>query len=166
MDGMMLMARPEHRRYSFMRVVFPKMPLTADAATVKSTAPDAIGFTPEDQSTAAARTYKVRLQGHDKRGVPALACQGSGMADACAANGVSQTMARILIVEDEPLIRMVSAEILREAGFVVDEAASAAEGMDIFNSQAETLDAAIIGTYVIDGDQVIGTALPLADLLK
>lgn len=67
-------------------------------------------------------------------------------------------MARILIVEDEPLIRMVSAEILREAGFVVDEAASAAEAMDIFNSQAEPLDAAIIDIGLPDRQGDVLTA--------
>jgi DNA-binding response OmpR family regulator len=35
----------------------------------------------------------------------------------------------VLLVEDEPLIRLVTAETLGDAGFVVEEAANAAEAM-------------------------------------
>jgi DNA-binding response OmpR family regulator len=43
--------------------------------------------------------------------------------------------ARILLVEDEPLISMMTAEMLEDAGFVAEEAATAAEAMSKLTSQ-------------------------------
>jgi two-component system, response regulator PdtaR len=40
----------------------------------------------------------------------------------------------VLIVDDEPLIRMDAASLLEEAGFDVNEAGSADEAIDILNS--------------------------------
>ena len=40
---------------------------------------------------------------------------------------------RILLVEDEPLISMVTAELLSDAGFAVEEAATATEAMAKLN---------------------------------
>jgi DNA-binding response OmpR family regulator len=48
---------------------------------------------------------------------------------------------RILLVEDEPLISMTTAELLADAGFAVEEAATAAEAT---NKLAERFAAAII----------------------
>jgi DNA-binding NtrC family response regulator len=52
--------------------------------------------------------------------------------------------ARILVVEDEPLIRMIAVEALQDAGFGVAEAASAAEAMAHLVGDDLRFDAAII----------------------
>jgi DNA-binding response OmpR family regulator len=57
----------------------------------------------------------------------------------------------ILLVEDEPLIRMVTAEMLRDAGFSVQEAATAAEAMAKLNAAALDFEAAIIDIGLPDG---------------
>jgi|ERR1700746_3933096 CheY-like chemotaxis protein len=46
----------------------------------------------------------------------------------------------ILVVEDEILIRLVIADYLRECGFKVYEAASAAEAIEIFHSNRAMVD--------------------------
>ncbi len=46
----------------------------------------------------------------------------------------------ILVVEDEILIRLVIADYLRECGFKVYEAASAAEAIEIFHSNRAAVD--------------------------
>lgn len=48
---------------------------------------------------------------------------------------------RILLVEDEPLISMMTAEMLDDAGFAVEEAGTAAEAM---NKLTEPFTAAVI----------------------
>jgi DNA-binding response OmpR family regulator len=50
----------------------------------------------------------------------------------------------ILLVEDEPLIRMVTAEMLCDAGFSVEEAATAAEAMAKLNAAVAGFEAVII----------------------
>jgi DNA-binding response OmpR family regulator len=52
--------------------------------------------------------------------------------------------ARILVVEDEPLIRMIAVEALLDAGFEVGEAANAAEAMAHLDRGDVRFDAAII----------------------
>src|SRR4051794_19635560 len=42
---------------------------------------------------------------------------------------------RILLVEDEPLISMTTAELLSDSGFVVDEAATAADAIARLSDQ-------------------------------
>jgi two-component system, response regulator PdtaR len=43
----------------------------------------------------------------------------------------------VLVVEDEPLVRMVAAEGLEDAGFEVLEAESAADALDILNRRPD-----------------------------
>jgi CheY-like chemotaxis protein len=43
----------------------------------------------------------------------------------------------VLVVDDEPLIRLVAAETLRDEGFTVYEAADAAEALDVMAHHAE-----------------------------
>ncbi len=64
--------------------------------------------------------------------------------------------ARILVVEDEPLIRMIAVEALLDAGFGVDEAANAAEAMAHLGGGALRFDAAIIDIGLPDrpGDRL------------
>lgn len=50
----------------------------------------------------------------------------------------------ILLVEDEPLIRMVTAETLADAGFTVEEAANAAEALVKMNAAGPGFVAVII----------------------
>lgn len=42
---------------------------------------------------------------------------------------------KILIVEDEPAVRMIAADILRDAGYSVTETATATEAMVVLSSQ-------------------------------
>jgi DNA-binding response OmpR family regulator len=60
---------------------------------------------------------------------------------------------RILLVEDEPLISMMTAEMLDDAGFAVEEAATAAEAM---SKLTERFAAAIIDLGLPDrpGDEL------------
>ena len=43
----------------------------------------------------------------------------------------------VLVVDDEPLVRLVAAETLRDEGFTVYEAADAAEALDVMAHHAE-----------------------------
>ena len=56
----------------------------------------------------------------------------------------------ILLVEDEPLIRMVTAETLEDAGFTIEEAANAAEAIAKLHQPDLRLDAAIIDVGLPD----------------
>jgi DNA-binding response OmpR family regulator len=62
----------------------------------------------------------------------------------------------ILLVEDEPLIRMVTAEMLCDAGFSVEEAGNAAEAMAKLNAARTSLEAIIIDIGLPDrpGDEL------------
>lgn len=51
---------------------------------------------------------------------------------------------RVLIVEDDMLVRMVAVEVLSEAGFDIEEAASADEAMNRVRTSAHRFDAAIL----------------------
>jgi hypothetical protein len=51
---------------------------------------------------------------------------------------------RILVVEDEALVRMVAVELLEELGFKVEEAGSAREAVDKLRAARGQVDAAII----------------------
>jgi PAS domain S-box-containing protein len=70
--------------------------------------------------------------------------------------GAGPAAPRILLVEDEELVRMVAAELLQEAGFEVDEAGNAAEALAKARERAGTLAAAIvdIGLPDMPGDRV------------
>lgn len=57
------------------------------------------------------------------------------MADAALAElGGASAKARILLVEDEILIRLAMADDLRQAGFIVVEASNAEEALSVLNS--------------------------------
>jgi CheY-like chemotaxis protein len=51
--------------------------------------------------------------------------------------GVGTTAPSILIVEDEPLVRLCAVEVLEDAGYQVIEAASADEAIAILESRAD-----------------------------
>ena len=51
---------------------------------------------------------------------------------------------RILIVEDELLVRMFAVDALEDVGFTVDEAGTASEALRIFSQVGEELSAVII----------------------
>ncbi len=57
----------------------------------------------------------------------------------------------ILLVEDEALIAAVTAETLRDLGFQVEEAATAAAALAFATNQAEKLSAAIVDINLPDG---------------
>ena len=63
---------------------------------------------------------------------------------------------RILVVEDEPLIRLFVAEILADAGFQVEEAANAAEASRQMGADALLFDAVVIDVGLPDkrGDEL------------
>lgn len=48
----------------------------------------------------------------------------------------SEAQAHVLLVEDEPLVRMATGELLRDSGFEVSEAASAEEALALFETGA------------------------------
>ena len=64
---------------------------------------------------------------------------------------------RILVVEDEPLIRMVLAQTLAEMGCQVEEAATGGAALDRFTAVGETLSGAIVdlGLPDLNGDDVV-----------
>jgi DNA-binding response OmpR family regulator len=57
---------------------------------------------------------------------------------------------RILVVEDEPLIRLFVADILEDAGFKVEEAANAAEALTLLAPGSLPFDAVIIDVGLPD----------------
>lgn len=57
---------------------------------------------------------------------------------------------RILVVEDEPLIRLFVADILADAGFQVEEAANATEASAQMGTDARAFDAVIIDVGLPD----------------
>jgi CheY-like chemotaxis protein len=65
--------------------------------------------------------------------------------------GSGATQPRILVVEDELLVRMMVADTLTEAGCHVEEAVSATEGLAKFRAAWERLDAAVIDVGLPDG---------------
>jgi DNA-binding response OmpR family regulator len=60
----------------------------------------------------------------------------------------SSGAARILIVEDETLVRMFAVDALEDAGFAVEQAADAAEALKMLNRAADP--ATAIAAVVID----------------
>jgi CheY-like chemotaxis protein len=57
----------------------------------------------------------------------------------------------VLVVEDEPLIRMVIVGLLEELGTTVEEAGSVAEALAVMQRTGERIDAAIIDLGLPDG---------------
>lgn len=68
------------------------------------------------------------------------------------------TAPRVLVVEDEALVRMVAVELLEECGFVVEEAGTARDALTKFNARPAAFAAAIIDLGLPDrpGDQIAG----------
>jgi PAS domain S-box-containing protein len=64
---------------------------------------------------------------------------------------------RILVVEDEPLIKMLATEFLEEAGFRVDSAGTATEAMNRLRLTSFTIDAVIVDIGLPDrrGDTLV-----------
>lgn len=87
------------------------------------------------------------------------------MAEGTSAN----TASRVLIVEDEVLVRMFAVDVLEDAGFVVEQAASGKEALERFAEARGELAAVIIDLGLPDrsGDEVASeirgqdTALPI-----
>ena len=69
----------------------------------------------------------------------------------------SEAPKRILLVEDEPLIQMLAAEFLEEAGFKVDTAATATQAMNKLNLTSVSLAAVIVDIGLPDrsGDVLV-----------
>jgi CheY-like chemotaxis protein len=63
----------------------------------------------------------------------------------------------VLVVEDEPLIRMSAAQTLRDEGYTVYEAADASEALDLFEDHQE------VGVVFTDIDMPGMSGLELAD---
>jgi signal transduction histidine kinase/CheY-like chemotaxis protein len=65
--------------------------------------------------------------------------------------------ARILVVEDEPLVRMLLVQTLAEMGWLIEQAGSGREALTRFANLADVLSAAIVDLGLPDqpGDQVI-----------
>lgn len=63
----------------------------------------------------------------------------------------------VLVVEDEPLVRMSAAEALRDEGFTVYEAADASEALEVMEDHQE------VGVVFTDIDMPGMSGLELAD---
>jgi CheY-like chemotaxis protein len=63
---------------------------------------------------------------------------------------------RLLLVEDEPMIRLDAADALRECGFDVDEAGSASEALEVMNDVSRTISGVIVdlGLPDVRGDEL------------
>ena len=68
-----------------------------------------------------------------------------------------QRAARLLLVEDEPLIRMIIVEILRDDGYEVSEASSSSEAVSHLTGDTQSFDAAIVDVGLPDrpGDVLV-----------
>ena len=66
------------------------------------------------------------------------------------------TAPRVLIVEDEVLVRMFAVDVLEDCGFAVEQAASGQEALEKFAAQQQVLTAAIIDLGLPDrpGDEI------------
>jgi DNA-binding response OmpR family regulator len=75
---------------------------------------------------------------------------------------------RVLVVEDEPLLQMLLADILEEGGLAVEIAGSAAEAMDKLRLASGGIAAAIldIGLPDRDGDALLGDLRELYPALR
>ncbi|HEY5347363.1 MAG TPA: response regulator [Rhizomicrobium sp.] len=76
-------------------------------------------------------------------------------------------MTELLLVEDEAMLRLIAAEMLQEAGFVVHEAANGVEALEQLEAHPET---ALLVTDVqmprMGGYELVDTVLPLRPDLK
>ena len=71
-------------------------------------------------------------------------------------NGSSAHPPRVLIVEDEALVRMFAVDALEDAGFAIAEAASATDAMQALQSDATSIRAVVVDLGLPDrpGDQL------------
>lgn len=74
------------------------------------------------------------------------------------------TPRRILVVDDEPLIREMAREILESFGYVVDEAVDGQEGLDLFLREGCRYDLVILDLVMprLHGFQVMDRILQAA----
>ena len=86
--------------------------------------------------------------------VEALAARIRDVLDRACSDAVES---RILVVEDEPLVRMVLAQALAEMGCQVEEAATGGAALDRFAAVGETLSGVIVdlGLPDLGGDDVV-----------
>jgi CheY-like chemotaxis protein len=68
----------------------------------------------------------------------------------------NSTAPRVLIVEDEALVRMFAVDALEDAGFAIAEAASAGDAMQVLQSAAAAIRAVVVDLGLPDrpGDQL------------
>jgi len=106
----------------------------------------------------------------DVTSAPAQPVESAGLPETApvsseAAPGRSHAIPRVLVVDDEPMIRMIAVETLEDAGYEVAEAENAAEALSLM--QAEPFDAIILDVGLPDmkGDVLAHQLLALrADL--
>ncbi|MYZ42402.1 response regulator [Schauerella aestuarii] len=106
----------------------------------------------------------------DVTSAPTQPVESAGLAETTpvsskAAPGRSHAIPRVLVVDDEPMIRMIAVETLEDAGYEVAEAENAAEALSLM--QAEPFDAIILDVGLPDmkGDVLAHQLLALrADL--
>ncbi|TXC74396.1 PAS domain S-box protein [Sphingorhabdus soli] len=107
-----------------------------------------------------ARKIRQVLDARDLRPVPAAARSSAGI-DAVrtdsAAAGAEQR--RILLVEDEPLIRMTTAEMLGDLGYIVVEAGTVAAAQDRLANESHDILIADLGLPDGSGQDLIRHAL-------
>jgi two-component system, cell cycle sensor histidine kinase and response regulator CckA len=71
---------------------------------------------------------------------PAAVSAAAKPASASSENADMTGMETILLVEDEPAVRMLAARVLKRAGYDVREAADGVEACDVFNRHAPEID--------------------------
>ena len=71
-------------------------------------------------------------------------------------------MKRIMIVEDETAIREFEAINLKRVGYTVVEAGSGEEALEIYDSDSEGFDIALLDICVSGGDVSVFSFYPLA----
>src|ERR1043165_8506249 len=71
-------------------------------------------------------------------------------------SGENSEKSRVLIVEDEALVRMFAVDALEDAGFAIAEAASATDAMQALESSAASIRAVVVDLGLPDrpGDQL------------
>ena len=112
----------------------------------------AVSLAPDDSRFHlwVGRAYGEKAERENFLAAAVLAAKVRDVLDAALAP------ARILVVEDEALIRMMMVDILGEAGFAAEEAANAAEAMVKLRAAIDRFDAVILDMGLPDrrGDQL------------
>ena len=74
--------------------------------------------------------------------------------------------ARVILVEDDAIVRMISAELLRDLHYEVAEAASAEEAMAVLNSQAADVLITDLNLPGMSGDDLAKAARRLSPHIR